>query len=157
MPMSLPDVSAIKKLEVENNLSFWSEADYVSELERDDSIALVAKTSGNLSGFIISRLITSQIVLSDNFSMVKESEVEIYNLAVKREFRGIGIGKILLKKSLEYYSKDNISNIWLDVRESNLVAQEFYMKQGFEVIYERKNFYRDPVEDGLVMCWNLRK
>ena len=45
----------------------------------------------------------------------------------------------------------SLSFISLEVRESNLAAISLYEKLGFKVEGKRKNFYRDPQEDGLIM------
>jgi len=40
----------------------------------------------------------------------------------------------------------------LEVRRSNKAAQELYEKFGFNVIVSRKRYYKNPVEDALVMA-----
>lgn len=146
VPMSLDDVAAVKNLEKECGLSFWSEAAYFEELKRRDSIALVAKKVGEVIGFIIARLIT--IELEDC-----ECELEIYNIAVSRELRRQGRGKALIEKCLEAGQLSGCSKVWLEVRESNGAAVGFYQKNGFEISYKRKSFYHSPVEDALVLSF----
>ena len=67
-----------------------------------------------------------------------------------QEFRGRGLGTYLLGCIEELLSPEvNIFN--LEVRESNVHAIEMYEKFGYTVLGRRKNFYRCPVEDALLM------
>jgi ribosomal-protein-alanine N-acetyltransferase len=140
--MSETDVVEVKKIEAEYNLSPWSVEDYYSEIKRTDSISLVVKVNNKIIGFVIGRLIISQ-----NTTFY---DIEIYNICVANKFRRNGIGKSLIDK-LANTSKRNIKSIWLDVRRSNDRALAFYKKLNFKIIYTRKNFYRNPTEDGLVL------
>ena len=144
--MSETDIVEVKKTEVEYNLSSWSIEDYYNEIKRTDSISLVAKVNKKIVGFIIARPIMSQ-----NISFY---EIEIYNICVANKYRRNGIGKSLIE-NLAKTSKQNIESIWLDVRKSNDNALAFYNKLKFRTIYERKNFYRNPIEDGLVLKMDI--
>ena len=75
----------------------------------------------------------------------------ITNIAVFPNERGRGIGTALLKRLFSLAGDISLSFISLEVRESNLAAISLYEKLGFKVEGKRKNFYRDPQEDGLIM------
>lgn len=77
--------------------------------------------------------------------------IEIDYIIVGKEFRRCGIATKLLKFIENKYK--NIKNITLEVRESNVVAINFYLKNGFKEITKRKNYYKD--EDGILMIKNL--
>ncbi len=139
--MSEIDVVEVKKMEAEYKLSPWSIEDYCNEIKRTDSISLVAKVNKKIVGFIIARLI-----MSENTSY----EIEIYNICVAGRHRRNSIGKSFIEKATKT-SKQNIKSIWLDVRKSNESALSFYRKLNFKIIYTRKDFYRNPTEDGLVL------
>ena len=139
--MSETDVVEVKKMEAEINLSPWSIEDYYNEIKRTDSISLVAKVNKKIVGFLVARLI-----ISKNTSY----EIEIYNLCVAKMHRRNSIGKTFIEKLLKT-PKQNIDSIWLDVRKSNDSALSFYKKLDFKIVYTRKNFYRNPTEDGLVL------
>lgn len=80
-------------------------------------------------------------------------EASIINIAVKKKYRSLGIGKSLLN-SLYSLCKDlKCDAITLEVRESNHIAQNFYKKMGFSEEGKRKNFYDCPKEDCIIM-WN---
>ena len=148
-PMSEADVVEIKRIEVECNLSPWSIEDYYNEIKRADSVSLTAVVGKLIVGFVISRLITNYISLSQSYD-----EIEIYNLCVLSDHRRNGIGKSLVEKLAKIQNR-NIKAIWLDVRKSNDNALCFYDKLTFKTIYTRKNFYRNPTEDGLVLKMEL--
>lgn len=147
--MSSADVTEVKRLEQECNLAPWSLDDYYAEVLRTDSTALAAKIEGEIVGFVVARLITNYDIHSlhntDFFN-----EIEIYNLCVAQKYRRNNIGTALLYELLKTDGR-KISSIWLDVRESNERARSFYNNAGFETICRRKNFYRNPSEDALLM------
>lgn len=75
--------------------------------------------------------------------------VEIDYIIVEEEYRRNGIASKLVKKLFEL----SIDNITLEVRESNKPAINFYLKNGFEQIAVRKNYYKD--ESGILMMKKL--
>lgn len=112
-------------------------------------------TSNNLrTENFIPDLIYPEIEVSDN-SQNFEAECEIYNIAVKEEFQNRGIGNKLLNKIVLLAKKHNSQSIWLEVRNSNSRAIRFYQKNDFRQIYERKNFYSNPLENAIVMKRDL--
>jgi len=92
----------------------------------------------------------------DSENIKAETECEIYNIAVKREFQNRGIGNKLLNKLVLLAKEHNSQSIWLEVRNSNTKAVKFYQKNNFRQIYERKNFYSNPLENAIVMKRNLQ-
>ena len=57
-----------------------------------------------------------------------------------------------LMQELDDYAKENeMASVSLEVRQSNLSAQQLYEKSGFEVVGKRRNFYVNPTEDALIM------
>lgn len=92
----------------------------------------------------------------DSKNFKAEAECEIYNIAVKREFQNRGIGNKLVNKLVLLAKEHNSQSIWLEVRNSNTKAINFYQKNNFRQIYERKNFYSNPSENAIVMKRNLQ-
>ncbi|MEZ5425543.1 MAG: ribosomal protein S18-alanine N-acetyltransferase [Pyrinomonadaceae bacterium] len=133
----------VKKLEKESRLAPWTLEDYRAEIDREDSLFIVALEKEKTVGFIIARLIMPQ---------QKEAfELEIYNLAVKEGHRKRGIGTSLLKNLLDSAPKSRSGlKVFLEVRRSNQKAINFYKKNGFSLLCKRKNFYRNPPEDALI-------
>ncbi len=156
--MRAVDIAEVLEIADECGLSFWNCVDYRRQIDSKDGISLVIKdNAGRIVGFLISRLIISEnksLHLSE-FAVDKlnyrECELEIYNIAVSPAHQLRGAGKILLNKCVELIDGCARIVVWLEVRSSNVRAVNFYLHNGFKVIYARKNYYTQPVEDALVM------
>lgn len=144
-PISPADIFEVKSLEQESNLAPWSLDDYFFEAARADSVALAAKIENRVAGFLIARLIRNPPSNSNN-----SCEIEIYNICVASRYRKNGIGRALIREMIRG-RKEKTTSIWLEVRRSNDKARSFYKALGFETVGSRKNFYRNPTEDGLIM------
>ena len=75
----------------------------------------------------------------------------ITNIAVFPEFRRRGVAKALLNKVFEFAKEKGLSFVSLEVRPSNTEAVSLYEKTGIREEGRRKNFYRLPLEDALIM------
>lgn len=149
-PLQKADIEDILNIQVENNLSSWNSEDYLAEIGRPDTSSFVTRDNGIITGFIISRLITQGDYFHNEIAY-SETEIEIYNLAVVKNHRKKGIGTLLLREIIRGKSSAEKTTIWLEVRASNATAILFYKKNNFEEVYRRKNFYRNPLEDALVL------
>ena len=78
-------------------------------------------------------------------------EGQITNIAVHPQYRRKNIATDLLCKLFKVCHDKNIRNITLEVRRSNSSAAALYEKAGFEVVGTRKNYYKKPVEDAILM------
>lgn len=83
-------------------------------------------------------------------------EAQIIDLLIRPEYRGQGYGKKLLHEFLTTL-EPKYSYAILEVRETNLAAINLYKKFGFIQIDLRKNYYKDPVENALLMKKILKK
>ena len=61
---------------------------------------------------------------------------------------------MVMTRVLEECEKRGITLISLEVRESNASAISLYEKLGFLTAGKRRDFYRDPRENALVMIKN---
>lgn len=75
----------------------------------------------------------------------------ITNIAVFPEYRNKGIGKALLERVFSFAKDNSLSFVSLEVRQSNVGAIHLYEKLGFKNEGVRKNFYRNPQEDALIL------
>lgn len=82
-------------------------------------------------------------------------EASITNIAVDKNYRKIGIGNKLLESLINLCSDLNCTLINLEVRESNLTAQNLYKKHGFIIDGVRKGYYEDNKEDAILMTKTL--
>ena len=78
-------------------------------------------------------------------------EAELANIAVAPSVRGRGIGGGMLDVALGAAQDRGTARMFLEVRDSNLAARALYGSRGFEQVGRRKQYYRNPVEDGLVL------
>jgi len=82
-------------------------------------------------------------------------EAEILNLAVAPAWRRRGIGRGLMETALEGAVSAGVRRVFLEVRESNAGARAFYSRLGFAEGGRRRNYYRDPEEDALLLSRTL--
>ncbi|MFN2601685.1 MAG: ribosomal protein S18-alanine N-acetyltransferase [Gemmatimonadaceae bacterium] len=76
---------------------------------------------------------------------------EILNLAVARPDRRQGVGGELLDAGISAVEAGGAREIFLEVRESNNAALGLYGSRGFAALARRSRYYRNPVEDALVL------
>ncbi len=81
---------------------------------------------------------------------VAADEGYILNVAVNPGFRRRGIGRALVAHVIDEFSP-KLSFLTLEVRPSNTAAVELYSSLGFERVGERKNYYRNPTENALLL------
>ena len=73
-------------------------------------------------------------------------EATLFNIAVEPSEQGKGYGKVLLQGLIEELGKKGVLTLWLEVRESNIKAQQLYTQLGFNEVTVRKHYY--PLPDG---------
>jgi ribosomal-protein-alanine N-acetyltransferase len=78
-------------------------------------------------------------------------DAELLNIAVRPEERGKGLAGQMLDAVIIELAGRGVRNAFLEVRESNAAARSLYESRGFAEIGRRRNYYRRPVEDALVM------
>jgi len=78
-------------------------------------------------------------------------EGHITNIAVHPNFRRKGIGLLLMNSLLTISKHEKLIGLTLEVRKSNLSAQNLYKKLGFVEEGVRKNYYSDNGEDAIIM------
>ena len=86
-------------------------------------------------------------------SLFAVDECQLLNITVKSDFQKKGFGELMLKNIFNECKKENIINIFLEVRRSNSSAIRLYEKNGFNEIGVRNNYYqlRDGQEDAILM------
>ena len=115
----------------------WSERSIASELDNKLAFWLVATEGDTVAGYI-----GSQTVMD---------ETDMMNVAVHPGFRRRGIAQALVLALVEELKKLESHCLTLEVRASNDPAIALYEKLGFAQIGRRKNYYRNPREDALIL------
>ena len=115
----------------------WSEASVRSELTNPLSLWLVAIENDMVAGYV-----GSQTVLDES---------DMMNVAVHPDHRRRGIAESLVTALCDSLKQKGSSSLTLEVRSSNLGAIALYEKLGFTQVGLRKNYYRNPKEDALIL------
>lgn len=82
-------------------------------------------------------------------------EGELLRIAVLPDHRGNGLGKALLSEFLSEMKSRGIFTLFLEVRVSNATAISLYEGSGFEKYTVRRNYYKHPTEDAVMMRLDL--
>jgi len=82
-------------------------------------------------------------------------EFELLDLATEPTARRRGVASALLAELTHTAERQRGVALMLEVRSSNLAARALYEKHGFQVVHERKNYYRHPVENAVCMRLDL--
>jgi ribosomal-protein-alanine N-acetyltransferase len=83
-------------------------------------------------------------------------EAELANLAVAPDRRRQGIGQVLLDSAMAEALARGATSLYLEVRESNVAARALYGGRGFRAVGRRPAYYRNPLEDALLLRYQPR-
>ncbi len=81
-------------------------------------------------------------------------EAHIATIAIEPVFRRRGVGERLLLHSMKEARRESAVLAYLEVRSSNIAAQQMYRKFGFEVTGLRPRYYANNQEDAILMTLN---
>ncbi|MDQ1612774.1 MAG: [ribosomal protein S18]-alanine N-acetyltransferase [Pyrinomonadaceae bacterium] len=148
-PMTPHDLLEVVEIEEACRLSLWGWDSYYGELARPEAIMIVARraradkqTGHALYGFLSAR--------------VSAQELHINNIGVHEAARRRGIGDALMRVAVTTAVRQGAHAAILEVRAGNVAAQSLYRRYGFEVVGRRRQYYRDPPEDALLMRASLK-
>ena len=134
--MTASDASAAHSILKESpEASIWSKESLLESVSQ--GIAWAAELDGRVAGILIGR--------------VAADEFEILNLAVAKIFRRRGVATRLVTAALEHVRAAGARRTYLEVRASNAGGIAFYARMGFRECGRRPDYYRDPVEDAVLL------
>lgn len=156
--MQWEDVPAVMAIERQSFTLPWSDYTYQHEiLENNHShYFVVRRTNGESAARAgwLRRLFSSPrkapVIGYGGFWLVVD-EAHISTIASDTQWRGRGIGELMLLAMVERSIELGAAMVTLEVRVSNTVAQNLYHKYGFEVVGRRPHYYRDNDEDADLM------
>jgi ribosomal-protein-alanine N-acetyltransferase len=140
------DIRAILTLQQKaREAAHWTQSDYQHLMQDPGGTILVAELDTMEPPKLLGFAAFHRII----------DEVEVRNMAVDPAHRQQGVGRALLVAARERMLKAGTKRLFLEVRTSNKPAQSLYFSIGFSLYSIRKDYYRDPPEDALVLAWEL--
>ncbi|NCB64213.1 MAG: ribosomal-protein-alanine N-acetyltransferase [Clostridia bacterium] len=137
VPMDRSHLAAIAEIERASFSQPWSESMLAEELYNDNASFIVAQAEdGTVLGYA-----GLHAVLDEGY---------IDNVAVAEAHRRQGVADALLD-TFQRFGKANLAFLTLEVRVSNRPAIDLYLKHGFAQVGRRKDYYKAPVEDAILM------
>lgn len=130
------DIDKILYIEKEQNISITSKKILLDELTSNTSKYYVLKHVNKIIGYI-------------NISILVDN-IDINSIVIKKEYQRKGLATYLLEYIFNLYKEQHIDKILLEVRASNIAAQNLYIKLGFKKINTRKKYYPDNFEDAYI-------
>ena len=100
--------------------------------------------------YAISDMQLSKIVAYSVFYYALD-QGDLANIAVDPEYRRWGLGSKLLAYTVQKATENGVNELFLEVRASNVPAIGLYEKSGFVNIGTRRNYYKHPKEDAVIM------
>ena len=146
-PATLDDLEMV--LELERSVveaPHWSEKEYRTGLEGAVGKGLrrcflVAEHAGEMVGFVVGKVI----------GLGEDAQAELESLAVAGVTRRSGVGRALCEAVFIWCRREGATEVELEVRSANTAAIALYAKLGFELVGKRTGYYRDPVDDAMLM------
>ncbi len=136
--MGMDDISSVVAIEEEVFATPWTEEVFQHEL-----------TSNNYAHYIVA--LHNEEVIGHCGMWIVLDECHITNVAVRQHMQGNGIGEALMRQAIALCKEKSVRLMTLEVRMTNMTAQNLYRKLGFLDGGIRKNYYADDHEDALVM------
>ena len=136
--MTADDIPAVVELDKMSFSLPWPERSFRFELtDNPASRCWVAEVDGRVVGMIVVWLLVE--------------EAHVATLATHPDLRRQGIAKKLLSHALRYLINEGAQTSFLEVRASNIAAQEMYRRFGYEESGRRRRYYKDNDEDAILM------
>jgi ribosomal-protein-alanine N-acetyltransferase len=136
------DLDAISAIERDVFSDPWPRSAFESEVaDARISLPMVVLERGAVLGYLVAWLVAD--------------EVHLGNIAVARPAQRRGIGQRMLDFLAEVGRDRRARFITLEVRETNAPAQRLYARNEYRPVAVRKKYYRDTLEDAIVMVKEL--
>ncbi len=121
----------------------WLEKDFIRRLRQRNCIGNVAELGEKIVGFMVYEL--------------QKPKLHIINFAVHAEHRRCGIGTSMAEKLVKNLHIPYRTEIYLEIRETNLNSQLFFRSVSFRATRVLHKFYNDTDEDAFMMVYRLKK
>jgi ribosomal-protein-alanine N-acetyltransferase len=138
VPLSREHLDQILTIERASFSDPWTRGMFESELD--------VEARGYARGAVRRRQLVGYL-----FAVIIPDEAHVGNVAVAPSERRRGVAQELLDQLIKDAREAGVRRVTLEVRANNHTARKFYYKNHFIDIAIRKNYYRSPVEDAIVM------
>ena len=139
--ISKNDAPCVAKIELACFSQPFKESDILEYLKNPIWHFFVCKEDENVLGYI-------------SFTKILD-EIQIVNVATSPEHRKMGAGKALISYLLDFAKENEVTKLFLEVRESNEPAINLYKRFGFYKVGISKNHYKEPTENAILMNLEL--
>lgn len=78
--------------------------------------------------------------------------VHLLKIFIDDAYKGHGYAKLLFDSMIA--NSNGLNKIYLEVRKNNASAVKFYTKNNFNIIDTKNNYYKNPIDDALIMVRN---
>jgi [ribosomal protein S18]-alanine N-acetyltransferase len=136
--MSTNDIPDVSRIERASFTTVWPTDAFYNEL-----------STNKLAHYFVGKL-DGRIVAYGGIWVILEDS-HITTVAVDPNLRGRGLGEAMVLKLIDEGIQRGAAWMTLEVRESNVSAQQLYRKYGFTTVTTRKGYYSDDNESALVM------
>jgi ribosomal-protein-alanine N-acetyltransferase len=156
-PMALSDLDQVMDVERATFSLPWSKRAYRYEVvDNEHSTMVVVRPATQLFGrparWLQSlHLAKPEPVLGYAGFWLLVDDAHVATIAVHPDWRGRGLGELLLASLLERAMALGARRATLEVRVSNRTARALYVKYGFQILERRRRYYSDNNEDGYFM------
>lgn len=133
--MTVDDIPVVVNLERATYATPWSEQVFRDELAQPNRVYLLAEDPEGLAGY------AGLMLVAD--------EAHVTTVAVDERWRGKKVGTGLMIRLVDAAIRADAAHLTLEVRASNVIAQELYTRFGMASVGLRKNYYEN--EDALIM------
>lgn len=135
LPLDVKNVDDVISIQNNLNIHILSKENILNDINNSNFKCIVAVYDKEIIGYI-------------SFSCIFDIEIE--SVLVKSSYQRQGIGTLLLNYIFKFAKENKISNVFLEVRKSNIGAISLYRKLGFSNISIRKKYYENS-EDALIL------
>ncbi|MDR7856856.1 ribosomal protein S18-alanine N-acetyltransferase [Tissierella sp.] len=140
--MEEKDLDRVMEIEAGAFTTPWSRESFTLEI-----------TKNQLAKYIVAEM--DNLVVGYGGIWLIIDEGHITNIAADVHYRRIGVGDKLVEGLINICIERGIDSMTLEVRESNIAAQNLYKKYGFVEAGVRPKYYADDNEDAIIMWKNL--
>ena len=138
--MRTDDIPAVMEIDRDSFPNPWPENTYWYELQKNPASHLL----------VIQSRETARVAGVAGYWLVID-EAHISTFAVHPDWRGRGVGKVLLAALLRHAAGRGAESAMLEVRAGNAAAQSLYRGFGFRTVGRRKGYYKNNGEDAVLM------